>query len=305
MRAVIVTQHPGEVTNNVLALSEDQLIPVISSQQVLIRVVASSLDEWTCGQGNAGASPILGVVVSGFVTAVGSMIPPGSLSVDDEVIAIVLPDSISSGGWVEFVAVDALDVFIKPCAASHEEACAILIPGIRAHLALYTCLGVRSTLETLLIVGNRFVASSLSAVLYAYARKLSLRVIVTNPALNHKDHTEPYGSPIVRVIQDSSSDILVTEVLKETNGQGVKYLLDLRLPSDPYSNMQLIDCLSVHGNWCTAWPGMQLDPPESTQLYHRAATLSFLSEYAWLAANPDQGRLLRNFQSMTRLLTYL
>ncbi|RUS91391.1 hypothetical protein EGW08_000821 [Elysia chlorotica] len=94
--------------------------------------------------------------------------------------------------------------------------------------------------------------------------------------------------------------------MEETGGVGVDCIIDngVRLftseedkdlmeersmKSVPHKH-DLLSCLGFAGRWITRNPNLQLDPPDSQQLFLRGGSLSFLFPPAWVLMRAQHGR---------------
>ena len=132
----------------------------------------------------------------------------------------------------------------------------------------------------------------------ALAEMLKIRVIVCAHSQVEFNVYGDLGSHIIRVIDQSSEREegkanLVKEVLSETAGLGVDGVLDLRTSVEECSNIDIIHCMGMHCRWVSCLSDLQLDPPESEQLFYRGASLAFLFAQSWLLAPSKQGKLMR------------
>jgi Zinc-binding dehydrogenase len=131
-----------------------------------------------------------------------------------------------------------------------------------------------------------------------------------------------YVAPTGRVI-DLTCENVVECVSKETGGLGVSCILDFQdvsllapekssetptesesddtkqsvLPEPKFAlpvvgKHDIVRCLGVHGRWCSSSADIQLDPPDSRQLFMRGATLSYLFPQTWLLAPQYHGKYM-------------
>nr|WP_315425667.1 NADP-dependent oxidoreductase [uncultured Albidiferax sp.] len=125
---------------NVLAY-EDAPLPTIAADEVLVRVVAASVNpvDWKIREGHLQSMipytlPLtLGWDVSGVVAAVGAEV--SSFAVGDAVYS--RPDIKRNGTYAEYVAIRANEVAHKPKTISHIEAAALPLAGITAWQSLF------------------------------------------------------------------------------------------------------------------------------------------------------------------------
>ncbi|MFT5896890.1 MAG: NADPH:quinone reductase-like Zn-dependent oxidoreductase [bacterium] len=120
---------------NVLAF-EDAPTPSITSSEVLVRVVAASVNpvDWKIREGYlkvmvTHTMPLtLGWDVSGVITAIGDAVT--RFRVGDAVYS--RPDIKRNGTYAEYVAIQEREVALKPLSASHVEAASLPLAGITA-----------------------------------------------------------------------------------------------------------------------------------------------------------------------------
>lgn len=82
------------------------------------------------------------------------------------------------------------------------------------------------------------------------------------------------------------------KVLQETAGLGVSHILDYSEIHTTTMKNTMINCLRVNGRWCVTNPYFQLDPPESTLLFMRNASLSFLNHECWVESGIEHGKFI-------------
>jgi NADPH:quinone reductase-like Zn-dependent oxidoreductase len=85
---------------------------------------------------------------------------------------------------------------------------------------------------------------------------------------------------------------VISKVLQETAGLGVHSILDYSNSHTPTMKHAMINCLRLNGKWCVTNPYLQLDPPESTLLFMRNASLSFLNHEIWVEAGFEHGKFV-------------
>ncbi|MDR7375712.1 NADPH:quinone reductase-like Zn-dependent oxidoreductase [Rhodoferax ferrireducens] len=120
---------------------EDAPLPTIAADEVLVRVVAASVNpvDWKIREGHLQSMipyplPLtLGWDVSGVVAAVGTEVT--AFAVGDAVYS--RPDIQRNGTYAEYVAIRASEVAHKPKTISHIEAAALPLAGITAWQSLF------------------------------------------------------------------------------------------------------------------------------------------------------------------------
>ena len=159
MKAVRIHEYGN---SNVLAF-EDAPKPSITAEDVLIRVVASSVNpvDWKIREGYlqemiSYEMPLtLGWDVSGVIEAVGADVT--RFNVGDAVYS--RPDITRNGTYAEFVAVLESEVAHKPQTISHNEAASLPLAGITAWGALITSAEISAGQRVLIHAGSGGVGS--------------------------------------------------------------------------------------------------------------------------------------------------
>lgn len=136
MKAVRIHQYGGPAVLSI----DDIRIPAIAPDDVLVRVVAASVNpvDWKVRAGYLAQMiphpmPLtLGWDVSGVVTAVGAEVT--QWQVGDAVFS--RPDLARNGTYAEFVAIRATECARKPRTISHVEAASLPLAGITAWEAM-------------------------------------------------------------------------------------------------------------------------------------------------------------------------
>ena len=159
MKAVRIHEYGN---SNVLAF-EDAPKPSITAEDVLIRVVASSVNpvDWKIREGYlqemiSYEMPLtLGWDVSGVVEAVGADVT--RFNVGDAVYS--RPDITRNGTYAEFVVVRESEIAHKPKTISHNEAASLPLAGITAWEALITSAEISPGQRVLIHAGSGGVGS--------------------------------------------------------------------------------------------------------------------------------------------------
>ncbi len=159
MKAVRIHEYGN---SNVLAF-EDAPKPSITAEDVLIRVVATSVNpvDWKIREGYlqemiSYEMPLtLGWDVSGVIEAVGADVT--RFNVGDAVYS--RPDITRNGTYAEFVAVLESEVAHKPQTISHNEAASLPLAGITAWGALITSAEISAGQRVLIHAGSGGVGS--------------------------------------------------------------------------------------------------------------------------------------------------
>ena len=147
-----------EYGNSDVLTFEDAPMPSITSNEVLVKVVAASVNpvDWKIREGYlkemiSYPMPVtLGWDVSGVVTAVGSDVT--RFHVGDSVYS--RPDIKRNGTYAEYVAIRENEVALKPLTISHNEAASLPLAGITAWEALITTAQVSAGQKVLIHAGS-------------------------------------------------------------------------------------------------------------------------------------------------------
>ncbi len=147
-----------EYGNSDVLTFEDAPMPRITSNEVLVKVVAASVNpvDWKIREGYlkemiSYPMPVtLGWDVSGVVTAVGSDVT--RFHVGDSVYS--RPDIKRNGTYAEYVAIRENEVALKPLTISHNEAASLPLAGITAWEALITTAQVSAGQKVLIHAGS-------------------------------------------------------------------------------------------------------------------------------------------------------
>ena len=159
MKAVRIHEYGN---SNILAF-EDAPTPSITSNEVLVRVVAASVNpvDWKIREGYlrqmiTHPMPLtLGWDVSGVVAAVGDDVT--QFRVGDAVYS--RPDIKRNGTYAEYVAIRDSEVALKPLTVSHIEAASLPLAGITAWEALITSAQLTAGQRVLIHAGSGGVGS--------------------------------------------------------------------------------------------------------------------------------------------------
>jgi len=215
MKAIAV-ENPGP--SYVLTLAEVEK-PVARPGEVLIKVAAAGLNHADMAQAKGmyppppGASPILGMEVSGTVEALGEGV--SNCEIGDAVCAL-----LPGGGYAEYAVASALCVLPVPSCVSLVDAAAL--PEV--HFTVWTNLIDSARLkpdETVLIHGGSSgIGTAAIQMLHARGHK----VFTTAGSAEKCAACEKLGA--ARAINYRDEDF-VEIVKKETDGRGVDVVLDM------------------------------------------------------------------------------
>ncbi len=215
MKAITI-ENPGPSYSLRLAEVEK---PVAGPGEVLIKVAAAGLNHADMAQAKGmyppppGASPILGMEVSGTVEALGDGV--GNCEIGDEVCAL-----IPGGGYAEYAVASALCVLPVPKDVSLVEAAAL--PEV--HFTVWTNLMDSARLkpgDTVLIHGG---SSGIGTAAIQMLQARGHKVFTTAGSAEKCLACEKLGAS--RAINYREEDF-VDVVRKETDGRGVDVILDM------------------------------------------------------------------------------
>lgn len=152
-----------EYGNREVLVFEDAPMPSITSNEVLVRVIAASVNpvDWKIREGYLKEMisyqlPLtLGWDVSGVVTEVGTNVT--RFRVGDAVYS--RPDIKRNGTYAEFVAIRESEVALKPLTISHNEAASLPLAGITAWEVLITTAQLSAGQRVLIHAGSGGVGS--------------------------------------------------------------------------------------------------------------------------------------------------
>ncbi|HKH54750.1 MAG TPA: NAD(P)H-quinone oxidoreductase [Propionibacteriaceae bacterium] len=212
MRAIIATEPGGP---EVLQIREVDA-PDAGAGQILIKVVAAGVNRADLLQRQGhyppppGASPILGLEVSGQVAALGDGVT--GWRVDDACVAL-----LAGGGYAELVAVPAGQVLVPPAGLDLVTAGGV----IEAAATVYTNLdrvGLRAG-EVFLVHGG---SGGIGAYAIQYAKAIGATVITTAGGQDKIDFCRSIGADHALSYREDWP----TAVKDITNGRGVDVILD-------------------------------------------------------------------------------
>jgi NADPH:quinone reductase len=213
---IIQVENPGQ--NYVLKIAEAPK-PVPAAGEVLIRVAAAGLNHADMAQAKGmyppppGASPVLGMEVSGTAEALGDGV--GNCEIGDEVCAL-----IPGGGYAEYAVASALCVLPVPKGVSLIDAAAL--PEV--HFTVWTNIMDTAHLkkdESVLIHGGSSgIGTAAIQMLHARGHK----VFTTAGSKEKCDACAKLGAD--RAINYREEDF-VDVVKAETGGRGVDVILDM------------------------------------------------------------------------------
>jgi len=286
----------------------DVAVPTLAEHELLVEVKACGLSPVNLkvvkeifGK-TSGDTVCVGYDVSGVVKSTGHNVT--SMKIGDEVVGILPLDSFTSGCG-EFCVFKEFDVVKKPSHVPHEDAAAAVGDCVSVYTALHyhthVCAG-----DTVLVIDG---ATPRGSVAVQVAKLWGAKVMATYSTLPEKQFLESFHPNLAQVMElNHRSSVLVSSVMEETGGIGVDCVVDngVRMFTNEEDvillgektkfprphKVDLIACLGFAGKWVTSQPDLQLDPPDSQQLFLRNASVSFLFPPAWTLMNAQQGRYL-------------
>lgn len=306
MRSAALIQSDSDTGMREPIVSNDESIPDLSSEAVLVQVKASvlSVPDFQVLQelGISQQRIPIGREIAGIVKEVGADVT--RFKQGDEVVG-VLPLDANCSGCAEFCPVNEYDLAIKPKGVSFTDAAAVIGDAIKSYTALYyqgrICAG-----ETILVTDVKEAGS----IAVQLAHHWGAKVIAIAHTEKERSHLGSLKSKIAHVIEmeGQKNFAILNECLEETGGLGVDCVLDSGVnmfPNDlkeggpagelrsPHpSKHELISCLAVGGRWITGQKNLQLDPPDSELLYLKGASVHFLNPDVWTLSSAQQGRYL-------------
>lgn len=192
--------------------------PVIGPEEVLVRVAAAGLNraDLLQRQGNypppPGASPYLGMEVSGTIAALGENV--AGRNVGDEVCAL-----ISGGGYAEYVAVPASMLMPVPAGLSLIDAAALPEAACTVWSMLFTA-GRLQPGESVLIHGG---TSGIGTMAIQLAHARGSRIFTTAGTARKVAFCRDLGADVAINYREED---FVARVAAETHGAGVDVVLD-------------------------------------------------------------------------------
>ncbi|CAM4179545.1 NAD(P)H-quinone oxidoreductase [Lederbergia lenta] len=230
MKAILVDEN----SKNLYLGQAD--MPSISANDLLVKVKATALNRADLLQKRGlypppkGASPILGLEMSGVIEVVGENVQ--GWNVGDRVFAL-----LPGGGYAEHVTIPASMAMPIPDHITYEEAAAIPEVFLTAYLNLFW-LGQLKKDETVLIHAG---ASGVGTAAIQLARETGARVIVTAGSEKKRELCLSLGAKYAIDYKAGSFSPKIKEI---TEGKGVHLILDFI--GAPYWQ-QNIDSLSRDG----------------------------------------------------------
>ena len=207
MKAVRIHEYGN---TDVLAY-EDAPLPSITSNDVLVRVVAASVNpvDWKIREGYLRqmiSHPLpltLGWDVSGVVEAVGAGV--SRFKVGDTVFS--RPDIKRNGTYAEYVAIREDEIAHKPKTVSHVEAASLPLAGITAWEALYTAAQLTAKQRVLIHAGSGGVGS-----LAVQLAKIRGAFVIATTSERNRDFVKSLGADEVIDYRSQRFEEVVNDV---------------------------------------------------------------------------------------------
>uniref|UniRef100_A0A0B7A5E4 Enoyl reductase (ER) domain-containing protein n=1 Tax=Arion vulgaris TaxID=1028688 RepID=A0A0B7A5E4_9EUPU len=214
-----------------------------------------------------------------------------------------VPFDSKVSGCGDFTLLNQFDAIEKPPSVSHEAAAASVGAGLAAYTAIHY-LGHVTAGDTVLVIDG---ASPLGCLTIQTAQSWGAKVLSTYRTLSERQFLESLKPSVAQLIElTQRTNILTSSVMEETGGIGVDCIVDKgvrqftseedkdlmgerNLWSIPHKH-DIISCLGFSGKWITSQPNLQLDPPDSQQLFLRGASVCYLFPPAWTLMRSQHGR---------------
>jgi NADPH:quinone reductase-like Zn-dependent oxidoreductase len=250
--------------------------------------------------------------VAGIVINVGPLV---TRCVVGDYVTGVLPLDADCSGCAHSCCISEFDIVKLPESVDFESAACCIGDGIRAYIALHY-LGHIQSGDTILVMDAATAFGSLAVQLAHGCGCKVLAVIANDQDRSHLQKLSSAPEHIIEVDSKTAMSALYSSVMEETGRLGVDVFIDngVRLfvndeDQRNYGEIRMlptkhdvISCLAVGGRWITSCPSLQLDPPNSVQLFLRGSSVSFLFEHSWSLSAVRQGRLLHIMQDVVSKL---
>jgi len=200
-----------EYGNTDVLAYEDAPLPSITSNDVLVRVVAASVNpvDWKIREGylrQVISHPLpltLGWDVSGVVEAVGAGV--SRFKVGDTVFS--RPDIKRNGTYAEYVAIQEDEIAHKPKTVSHVESASLPLAGITAWEALYTTAQLTAKQRVLIHAGSGGVGS-----LAVQLAKIRGAFVIATTSARNRDFVKSLGADEVIDYRSQRFEKVVNDV---------------------------------------------------------------------------------------------
>ncbi|KAH9513280.1 Quinone oxidoreductase-like protein 1 [Bulinus truncatus] len=289
-----------------LAISEEPALQELGPHEILVKIKACSVDIQKEKNFHQLLTTFtknypLGHEVSGEIVKVGPLVED-VYQAGTSVVGI-LPYNSTLSGCAEYCILHQHDLVEKPPSLSHEVASAVIGAGLAAYTAVHY-LGHVTAGDTVLVIDG---ATPQGYLTIQIAQLWGAKVLTTYKTLAERQFLENLKPPVAQLIElTQRSSIMSSAVAEETGGMGVDCVIDngvrlftseedidfmeeRLLRSVPHKS-DIIACLGFSGKWITSQYNLQLDPPDSEQLFLRSASVSFLFPPAWTLTRAQHGR---------------
>lgn len=242
---------------------------------------------------------IVGQDVAGIVTELGESV--STFKVGDAIVGVLPLDSVGPG-CAEFCIFHEYDIVKKPEMLSFEDAACGIGDCIRAYTALH-CLCRLSAGDTVLVIEG---STPFCSIVIQLALSWGAKVITTANTPEERKYITSNLPAVAQVIElNYRNNMLSSSIMEETGGLGVDYIIDNGAPTfvdledkgfvesqdqPPSLKCELISCLGSFGKWVTIQSDLQLDPPDSHELFLRSGTICFLFDSLWTLSYSQHGR---------------
>eukprot|EP00211_Chloroparvula_japonica_P006605 CAMPEP_0119151302 /NCGR_PEP_ID=MMETSP1310-20130426/46142_1 /TAXON_ID=464262 /ORGANISM="Genus nov. species nov., Strain RCC2339" /LENGTH=401 /DNA_ID=CAMNT_0007143569 /DNA_START=44 /DNA_END=1245 /DNA_ORIENTATION=+ len=258
MRAAVLTRYGS----NASALEVRKVKkPTVSGDRVLVRVCACAISQLDLTVRHGGLEDVLhlrtrekefipGYEISGIVAKIGPNVQ-GWFQEGDEVVGF-LPIDAGAGGCAEFIAEPYYFFVKKPSVVTHAEAAGCIVPALRAYGAMVYKMRLAAGQSILILDG----ASEAGHVQIQLALHWGARVLATVSSPEEHQYLKELSSDIVVI--DTSTANLPAAVERETDGQGVDFILDnaqMEVPLASVLNQSSTDAGRSGGKEETPPPG--------------------------------------------------
>ncbi|CAL1532411.1 unnamed protein product [Lymnaea stagnalis] len=289
-----------------LFINDEQSLPELGSYDVLVRIKACAVDlnkekiyHQLLSTSTKGCP--LGRDISGEIIKVGSLVDDAYK--EGMSVVGILPLDSNLSGCSDMCILNQFDITEKPLSISHEVAAATVGAGLSAYTAIHY-LGHVTAGDTVLVIDG---ATPQGYLTIQAAQLWGAKVLTTYKTLAERQFLESLKPPVAQLIElTQRTNIMSSSVAEETGGMGVDCVVDngvrlftseedidlmeeRLLRSVPHKS-DIIACLGFSGKWITSQPHLQLDPPDSEQLFMRGASVSFLFPPAWSLTRAQHGR---------------
>ncbi|XP_075710694.1 quinone oxidoreductase-like protein 1 isoform X1 [Rhinoderma darwinii] len=235
--------------------------------------------------------------ISGVILEVGCKV--SFFKPDDDVVGI-LPLDFEESGLCDVIWVHEHHLVHKPDKVSWVEAAGTIRDGLCVYTAIHSLAHLAPGKFVLVPDG----ASPFGTLAIQLSHHRGATVITTAHSEEDKQYLGKIRPPVARVIDVSKGNVNLTEEgMEETGGLGFDIIADAGaiLYNSEHSvtktkllphKHEILSLLAVGSHWVTREQDLQLDPPDSTILFLKGASLSFLNEETWSLSSSRQGKYL-------------